>query len=118
MGFTVGFLGDMVNCLVRGFMYFPGFSFSYALLGALCGLILYRSRITKLRAVACSFVEYIISITLSSAWLYLMYGTPLQVLFTTRLIKCTLNFFVNMVIVYVFLEALQRILRVALPSRK
>lgn len=118
MGFTVGFLGDMVNCLVRGFMYFPGFSFSYALLGALCGLILYRSRITKLRAVACSFVEYLISITLSSAWLYLMYGTPLQVLFTTRLIKCTLNFFVNMVIVYVFLEALQRILRVALPSRK
>lgn len=118
MGFTVGFLGDMLNCLVRGFAYFPGFSLSYALVGALCGLVMYKSRVTKLRAAACAFVEYVISITLTSTWLYLMYGTPVQVLFTSRLIKCTLNFFVNIVIVYVFLEAFQRIVRVALPARK
>ena len=30
MGFTVGFLGDMLNCFVTGF------SLSYALVGALC----------------------------------------------------------------------------------
>ena len=118
MGFAVGFLGDMLNCLVRGFAYFPGFSLSYALVGVLCGLILYKSKVTKLRAVGCAFVEYLISITLTSTWLYLMYGTPLQVLLTSRIIKCTLNFFVNIVIVYVFLEAFQRILRAALPARK
>lgn len=118
MGFTVGFLGDMLNSFVRGFSYFPGFSLSYALVGALCGLILYRSKITKLRAVACALVEFVISITLTSTWLYLMYGTPLQVLLTTRIIKCTMNFFVNIVIIYVFLEALQKVVRVALPARR
>lgn len=118
MGFTVGFLGDMLNSFVRGFSYFPGFSLSYALVGALCGLILYRSKITKLRAVACALVEFVISITLTSTWLYLMYGTPLQVLLTTRIIKCTMNFFINIVIIYVFLEALQKVVRVALPARR
>lgn len=118
MGFAVGFLGDMLNCLVRGFAYFPGFSLSYALVGALCGLLLYKARVTKLRAAGCAFVEYLISITLTSLWLYLMYGTPLQVLLTSRLIKCTLNFFVNIVIIYVFIEAFQRIIRVALPARR
>lgn len=118
MGFTVGFLGDMLNCLVRGFAYFPGFSLSYALVGALCGLILYKSKVTKFRAAGCAFVEYLISITLTSLWLYLMYGTPLQVLLTSRLIKCTLNFFVNIVIVYIFIEAFQRIIRVAMPARR
>ncbi len=118
MGFAVGFLGDMLNCLVRGFAYFPGFSLSYALVGVFCGLILYKSKVNKLRAAGCAFVEYLISITLTSTWLYLMYGTPLQVLLTTRIIKCTLNFFVNIVIVYIFLEAFQRILRAALPAQR
>lgn len=118
MGFTVGFLGDMLNCLVHGFSYFPGFSLSYGLVGALCGLILYRSRVTMVRTAACALVEYFISITLTSVWLYLMYGTPLQVLFTTRLIKCTLNLFVNVVIIHIFLEAFQRILRAAVPARR
>ena len=71
-----------------------------------------------MRAVGCALVEYVISITLTSTWLYLMYGTPIQVLFTTRLIKCTLNFFVNIVIIYIFLEAFQKIIRVAMPSRR
>lgn len=118
MGFAVGFLGDVLNCLVRGFAYFPGFSFSYALVGFFCGLILYKSRINKIRAAGCAFVEYIVSITLTSTWLYLMYGTPLQVLFTSRLIKCTLNFFVNIVIIYVFLEAFQKIVHAALPAQR
>lgn len=118
MGFTVGFLGDMLNCFVRGFAYFPGFSFSYALVGALCGLILYRSRITKMRAVACAFVEFLISVTLTSVWLYFMYGTPLQVLLTTRLIKCSMNFFVNIVVIYVFVEAFQKVVRAALPVHR
>lgn len=118
MGFAVGFLGDMLNCLVRGFAYFPGFSLSYGLLGALCGLYLYKSRITKTRTAACALTEYIISLTLTSVWLYLMYGTPLQVLLTTRFIKCTLNLFVNMVIIHIFLEAFQRILHAAVPVHK
>ena len=118
MGFAVGFLGDMLNCLVRGFAYFPGFSFSYALVGFLCGLILYKARMNKIRAVGCALIEYLVSITLTSTWLYLMYGTPVQVLFTSRLIKCTLNFFVNIVIIYVFLEAFQRIMHTAMPAQR
>ena len=118
MGFTVGFLGDLLNSLVRGFAYFPGFSLSYALLGGLCGLFLYRARLNKFRVVACAVIEFLISITLTTFWLYLMYGTPFQVLFTTRLVKAGLNFFVNIFIIYVFLEAFQRIMRVAIPAQR
>lgn len=118
MGIAVGFLGDLLNCFVRGFAFFPGFSFTYALVGALCGLVLYKSRVNKIRAVACALVEYITSITLNSLWLYLMYGTPVEVLLTSRMIKCTLNFFVNIVIIYVFLEAFQRIMHAALPAQR
>lgn len=118
MGFVVGFLGDMLNCLVRGFAYFPGFSLSYGLVGALSGFFIYRAKITRLRAAGCAFVEYLVSITLTSTWLYLMYGMPLKVIFTTRLIKCTLTFFVNIIIVYIFLEAFQRIMHQALPANR
>lgn len=118
MGFVVGFLGDILNTIVRGFAYFPGFSLSYALVGALSAFFTYKVKITKLRAVGAAFVEFIISITLTSTWLYLMYGTPLQVLLTTRLIKCTMSFFVNIVIIYIFLEAFQKIMRLALPTRQ
>lgn len=118
MGFTVGFLGDLLNSLIRGFAYFPGFSLSYALLGAICGLILYRSRLTKLRAVACTLVEWLISITLTTFWLYLMYGTPWKVLFMTRLTVCSIKIVIHAVIIYIFLEAYQRILRTAMPARR
>ena len=63
-------------------------------------------------------VLILISITLTTFWLYLMYGTPFQVLFTTRLVKAGLNFFVNIFIIYVFLEAFQRIMRVAIPAQR
>ena len=107
----IGFLAFIAAGMMGG----PVMGFT---VGALCGLILYRSKITKLRAVACALVEFVISITLTSTWLYLMYGTPLQVLLTTRIIKCTMNFFVNIVIIYVFLEAFQKVVRVALPARR
>ena len=118
MGFTVGFLGDLLNSIIRGFAYFPGFSLSYALLGALCGLVLYKTRLNKIRVVECAFIEFLISITLTTFWVYLMYGTPIQVLLTTRLIKCGINFFVNIFIIYIFLEAFQRIMRVAMPAHR
>jgi len=118
MGIAVGALGDLLNCLIRGFAYFPGFSLSYALVGAGCGLIMYRNHVTKLRAAGCALVEYLVSITLTSVWLYLMYGTPLQVLLTTRIFKCTASFFVNIVIIYVFLEGFQKIMRAAVPMNR
>jgi len=118
MGFTVGFFGDMLNSLIRGFAYFPGFSLSYALLGALCGLLLYKSRLNKFRVVGCALIEFLIGVTLTTFWLHLMYGTPLQVLFLSRLIKCGINFFVNIIIIYIFLEAFQKIMRAALPAHR
>ena len=118
MGIAVGFLGDTLNCFVRGFAYFPGFSFSYALTGALFGLILYKSRVNQVRAVLCALAEFLVSMFLTTFWLYLMYGTPLPVLISTRFVKCGLNFFANIILIYIFIEALQRIIRVAIPANK
>ena len=118
MGFTVGFLADIVNCLIRGFAYFPGFSFSYGLLGAASGLILHRSRVSRSRAVLCALAEYVISLTLTTLWLHILYGYEIKSLIISRLIKCTLSFAVNSILIYVFLEAFQRIAHTALPARR
>jgi len=81
-------------------------------------LILYKSRPGKLRAVACALVEFLIGMTLTTYWLYLMYGTPLSALIPSRFIKCGLNFFLNVILIYVFIETLQRIIRVAIPAQR
>ncbi len=118
MGIMVGSIGDVLNCLVRGFALAPGFTLSYALVGMGCGLIMYRRPVTKLRAVGCALVEYLTAITINTYTLYLMYGTEIHVLFTTRLFKCTANFFVNIILVYVFLEAFQKVMHAAVPVKR
>lgn len=112
MGLAVAVLSDVASTILSGAAFFPGFTISYSLMAFLFGLIFYKSRITVPRAVAGALVEFVISATLNTLWLSLMYGTPLQALFITRIVKCCVMFFVNAALLYTVLGAFTRVLSV------
>lgn len=120
MGMCAGIAGDVISYFVapQTGPFFPGFTLTYALLGFGFGLLLYRSKITPVRAALASLVDYVLAITLSTFWLYIMYDMPLEYLFTVRLLKCTISLVINTVLIYVFMKAFQRIMATALPSMR
>ena len=112
MGMTVGIAGDVISYFVmpQSAPFFPGFTLTYAVLGFLFGLILYRSRITPLRAFAAGLAEFFISCTLTTFWLHLMYGMDWKYLLTIRIVKNASSLGVYSVLLFVFLSAFSRIL--------
>ena len=71
---AVGSLGDIIGIILKpNGPFFPGFSLTGALVGIICGLILYRKKPSIVRVVILvSFVFGIIYLFLNSYWLYFM----------------------------------------------
>lgn len=120
MGMTVGIAGDVISFFVtpQSAPFFPGFTLTYAVMGFLFGIFLYRAKITPGRALIGGLTEFTISCTLSTLWLHLMYGMPWQYLLTIRLVKNTIALGVYTVLLYVFLNAFSRILGAAGTASK
>ena len=112
MGMIAGIAGDIVSCFVtpQSGAFFPGFTLSYALLGFLFGLILYRTKPSVPRAFAASFAEFTVASTLNTLWLHFMYGMEWQYLFTIRLVKNVIALGVDFVMLFVFMKAFTKIL--------
>lgn len=121
MGMTVGIAGDIVSFFAtpQNSSFFPGFTLSYAILGFLFGLVLYRSRITPLRAFMASFVEFLIANSLNTLWLHFMFGMEWKYLFTIRLMKNSVSLIVNAILLFVFLKAFVKVLgTIRTPQKK
>ena len=120
MGMTVGIAGDVISFFVtpQSAPFFPGFTMTYALMSFLFGILLYRTKITPGRALLGGLTEFLISCTLSTFWLHLMYGVEWKYLLTIRLLKNTISLGVYTVLIYVFLNAFSRVLGTAETSTK
>ena len=120
MGMAAGLTGDVISFFAapQTGPFFPGFTISYAILGFLFGLILYRAKITPLRAFAAGLAEFIIACTLNTMWLHFMYGMEWEYLFTIRLIKNTVSLGVNSVLLFVFMKAISRNILTVSPALK
>ena len=120
LALAAGLTGDVISFFAapQTGPFFPGFTISYALLGFLFGMILYRSRITPLRAFAAGLAEFIIACTLNTLWLHFMYGMEWEYLFTIRLIKNAVSLGVNTVLLFVFMKAFSRIILTVSPTLK
>lgn len=118
MGMCTGIAGDVVSFFMapQTGPFFPGFTLTYAIMGFGFGLLLYHSRITPLKAILASAVEYILSITLTTFWLHLMYGMEWKYLLTIRLLKCTISFGINAVLIFIFMKAYQKVISNAIGS--
>ena len=120
MGMTAGIAGDIISFFAApqtsGF--FPGFTLSYAILGFLFGLILYRSKITPLRVFWASFAEFAVACSLNTIWLHFMFGMEWKYLFTIQLVKNVISLGVNAILLFVFMKAFSRILGSLLAPAK
>ncbi len=120
MGMSVGIAGDVVSFFVvpQSAPFFPGFTLTYAILGFLFGMILYRSRITPGRALLAGLAEFTVSCTLTTLWLHLMYGMAWKYLFTIRLAKNSISLVVYTILLFIFLKAFSRVISSAhLPAK-
>lgn len=85
-GMLVGGLGDLIGAILfpKG-AYFPGFTLSAVLIGAIYGVCLKRSRSFWSIALAAILSQTVSSLLLNSLWVSLLYGSPFKAAFTTRL---------------------------------
>ncbi len=120
MGMAAGLIGDVVSFFIipQSGPFSPGFTVSYALLGFLFGILLYRSRMTPLRAFAAGLADFLVSCTLNTLWLHFVYGMDLEYLFTIRLIKNVISLGVNTVLIFIFMKAFSRIILIIAPRPK
>jgi len=120
MGMAVGIAGDVISYFTvpQSGPFFPGFTLSYAILGFLFGIVLYRSRITPVRAFMASFCDFLVANTLTTIWLHFMYGMEWKYLFTIRLVKCSVSLVINTILIYVFMKAFVKILGIVRTPAK
>ncbi len=85
-GMIVGGLGDLIGAILfpKG-AYFPGFTLSAVLVGAIYGACLKKSRKFMSVALAAVLSQTVSSLLLNSLWVSLLYGSPFTAVFTTRL---------------------------------
>lgn len=85
-GMVVGGLGDLIGAILfpKG-AYFPGFTLSAVLVGAIYGACLKKSRSFTSVALAAILSQTVSSLLLNSLWVSLLYGTDFKAVFVTRL---------------------------------
>ncbi len=111
MGAVVAFLSDVISTILAGQAFFPGFTISYMILAFCFGILFYHSRPNVARCLAASALDLVISLTLNTLWLSIMYGTPFAALLITRLPKSAVMFFINTALLYFVLGAFARVMR-------
>lgn len=90
VGVMAGFCTDVLGYLVNpmGGAYFPGYTLTAMLGGALYGLWLYPCRPTRLRALgAKASINLLCNVGLNTLWLTLTQGKAMQLLLPARLAK-------------------------------
>jgi ECF transporter S component (folate family) len=86
---AVGALGDFVGALVFPIgPYFPGFTVTAFLTGAVFGFFLKGKTTVPRVAAAVGINQLILSLLLNSLWISVLYGSPYLPLLSTRAIQC------------------------------
>ena len=82
---AVAALGDFLGATLFPIgPYFPGFTLTAALTGALFGLLLYRKNNVVNSVAAVLLAQFVLSLLLNTYWIHLLYGAPFQELLVTR----------------------------------
>ncbi|MDD2956135.1 MAG: folate family ECF transporter S component [Oscillospiraceae bacterium] len=106
-------LGDIIGYLLRPTgPYFPGFTLSAFLGGAIYGLFLYRNRITILRAVcAKGLINLVVNIGFNTLWNSLLYGNGFWAILPARALKNVMMLPLEATILYLVLRVVLAALR-------
>lgn len=105
-------ISDLLSSAIFGVEggFFPGFTLSAILAVVIYGLFLYYKPVKLWRVgIATILVTIIVNILLNTYWLHILYGINLKVAFLQRIIKELIVPWLQIVIGYIILKALQRI---------
>ncbi|MBP2058535.1 ECF transporter S component (folate family) [Lactobacillus colini] len=107
-----GMLTDLLTSAIFGFQggFFPGFTLS-AIIGVMIyGFLLYQKPVKLWRiAVATILVTIIVNVLMNTYWLHLMYGLDLKAAFMQRILKELIVPWIQIIVGYVVLNAIQRV---------
>lgn len=108
VGGIIGGLGDLIDCLLNGYAFFPGF-FLNAILGQMIyGIVLYKKQLTLLRIIVSKIlVAVLINLPLGTLWQSILYKKGFWPIFIASLIKQPVQIVVLGVLFYMFVSALK-----------
>lgn len=86
---AVGALGDFIGAILFPIgAYFPGFTLTAFLMGAVFGMFLRNGQSMKRIVCAVAVNQLLLSFIVNSAWISLLYGSPFVPLLATRILQC------------------------------
>lgn len=86
---AVAALGDLVGAVLFPIgAYFPGFTLSAAIMGALFGLLMHRRQTRGRVLAAVGASQLVCTLLLNTLWISALYGAPLLPLLLTRSVQC------------------------------
>lgn len=90
--------------------FFPGFTLSAIVAAVIYGLFLYKKDVKIWRIVASTIlVTIIVNIAMNTYWIHIMYGLNFKAALISRLMKESIVPWIQMVVIYIVLQALQRV---------
>lgn len=108
---VVGAVADFLGAVLFPIgAYFPGFTLTAFLMGAVYGLFLYQ-HLSFLRVVGAVAVnQLLLSLLLNTLWISILYGSPYGPLFVTRLTQCAILIPVQCLVLGVLLRTMREYL--------
>lgn len=93
---SVGFFVDILGTVLRGTIFFPGYTLTAIVGGLLYGYFLYQKPLTWKRIALCVLaVTMICNLLLNSVWVYLMTGKAFATFMGIRILKNIISFPLN-----------------------
>lgn len=93
--------------------YFPGFTLTAFLMGAVYGFFLHREQSLLRIVLAVAVHQLVLSLLLNTLWISVLYGSPFAPLLVTRLPQCAILTAVQLVVIQLIVKLLPRLKRSA-----
>jgi ECF transporter S component (folate family) len=103
IGGITGVLADLIGMMLfpKG-TYFPGFTLSAFLSGAIYGLLLYKKPITTIRVgLSVLIIKLFINLGLDTIWLSILYKKAIIVILPTRIISNAVMFPIQTLLIFI-----------------
>lgn len=97
-------VADLIGALLfPSGAFFPGFTFSAALVGLVYGLCLYKKCTVPRIIIAVVVRRVAVGQLLDTLWISMLYGTPYKELFITRLVQTAVMIVVEFIVAYLLI---------------
>lgn len=105
----VGALSDFIGAILFPIgAYFPGFTLTTFLTGAVFGLFLHKQQDLKRILTAVLVNQFVLSLFLNTLWISVLYGTPYVPLLATRVVQCLILTEVQLICIQAISKILKR----------